>query len=116
MRDPQLRSNSCGHQAYAQHSCHHRPFQNFRPTSAFGEAKTHSGLGELIDDPHHINEKDRGARRPELTLRESLFHGVQALRLNPNGDSNRCVSFKDYDAFLQAFQAGQSRGSPLSRA
>ena len=59
---------------------------------------------------------------------ESLFHGVQALRLNPigggfsfdrvgllahpymlgpNGDSNGCVSFKDYDAFLRAFQSGE---------
>ena len=59
----------------------------------------------------------------ELTPREALFHGVPALRLNPiggedtiygrsgllahtymlgpNGDSNGCVSFKDYNAFLQ---------------
>jgi hypothetical protein len=27
--------------------------------------------------------------------------------LGPNGDSNGCVSFKDYDAFLQAYQTGQ---------
>ena len=27
--------------------------------------------------------------------------------LGPNGDSNGCVSFKNYDAFLQAFQSGQ---------
>jgi hypothetical protein len=26
--------------------------------------------------------------------------------LGPNGDSNGCVSFKDYDAFLRAFQDG----------
>jgi hypothetical protein len=26
--------------------------------------------------------------------------------LGPNGDSNGCVSFKDYDAFLQAFLGG----------
>ena len=75
----------------------------------------------------------RGATPPhlyELTLREGSFHGVQALRLNPvgagvmfgragilahpymlgpNGDSNGCVSFKDYDAFLQAFQSGKVR-------
>ena len=75
--------------------------------------------------------RDRGATPPhvyDLTLREDLFHGVQALRLNPvggpdsifgragllahtymlgpNGDSNGCVSFKNYDAFLQAFQHG----------
>jgi hypothetical protein len=27
--------------------------------------------------------------------------------LGPNGDSNGCVSFKDYNAFLQAFQNGE---------
>jgi hypothetical protein len=78
-----------------------------------------------------VSERDRGATPPhlyELTLRESLFHGVQALRLNPigggfsfdragllahpymlgpNGDSNGCVSFKNYDAFLTAFQSGE---------
>ena len=27
--------------------------------------------------------------------------------LGPNGDSNGCVSFKDYEAFLQAYQNGQ---------
>jgi hypothetical protein len=27
--------------------------------------------------------------------------------LGPNGDSNGCVSFKDYDAFLRAFREGQ---------
>ena len=94
--------------------------------------EAHSGLGELIDDPSHVQEKDRGATPPhvyDLTLREDLFHGVQALRLNPiggsdsifgragllahtymlgpRGDSNGCVSFKNYDAFLTAFQVGQ---------
>jgi hypothetical protein len=94
--------------------------------------EAHSGLGDLIDDPSHVEEKDRGATPPhlyDLTLREDLFHGVQALRLNPvggsdaifgragllahtymlgpRGDSNGCVSFKNYDAFLQAFQSGQ---------
>ncbi len=64
----------------------------------------------------------------ELALREQLFHGVQALRLKPvgggnvfgragflahtymlgpNGDSNGCVVFKNYEAFLQAFQNGE---------
>jgi Protein of unknown function (DUF2778) len=93
--------------------------------------EAHSGLGELLDDPSHVEEKDRGSTPPhlyDLTLREDLFHGVQALRLNPvggsdaifgragllahtymlgpRGDSNGCVSFKNYDAFLQAFQSG----------
>jgi hypothetical protein len=94
--------------------------------------EAHSGLGDRLDDPRYVDERDRGATPPhlyELTLRESLFHGVQALRLNPrggggfsfnrvgllahpymlgpNGDSNGCVSFKDYDAFLRAFQSGE---------
>jgi Protein of unknown function (DUF2778) len=92
--------------------------------------EAHSGLGDRLDDPHHVDEHDRGATPPhlyDLTLREEPFHGVQALRLNPvgggifgragllahtymlgpNGDSNGCVSFKNYDAFLQAYQSGQ---------
>jgi hypothetical protein len=93
--------------------------------------EAHSGLGEMIDDPRYAYERDRGPTPPhlyELTLRESLFHGVQALRLTPvggafsfdrvgllahpymlgpNGDSNGCVSFRDYDLFLRAFQDGE---------
>jgi hypothetical protein len=93
--------------------------------------EAHSGLGSLLDDPAHINEKNRGATPPhvyDLSLREKSFHGVQALRmtpvgegdlygrsgllahsymLGPNGDSNGCVSFKDYDAFLKAFMNGE---------
>ena len=93
--------------------------------------EAHSGLGDRLDDPAHVNERGRGATPPhlyELTPREELFHGVQALRLTPigggdifgragllahsfmlgpNGDSNGCVSFRDYEAFLQAYQNGQ---------
>jgi hypothetical protein len=93
--------------------------------------EAHSGLGNRLDDPNHVSERDRGATPPhlyELEPREAVFHGVQALRLNPigggdifgragllahsymlgpNGDSNGCVSFKDYDAFLRAYQNGQ---------
>jgi hypothetical protein len=94
--------------------------------------EAHSGLGPLRDDPAHVEERDRGATPPhvyDLTMREDLFHGVQALRLNPvggpsaifgragllahtymlgeGGDSNGCVSFKNYDAFLAAFRSGQ---------
>jgi hypothetical protein len=95
--------------------------------------EAHSGLGERLDNPRFVSERDRGPTPPglyELTLRESLFHGVQALRLTPlgdedvfgrsgllahpymlgpSGDSNGCVSFKDYDAFLRAYQNGQVR-------
>jgi len=93
--------------------------------------EAHSGLGDRIDDPRFVDERDRGATPPgiyQLTLRESLFHGVQALRLTPvaggftfnrvgllahpymlgpNGDSNGCVSFKTYDVFLRAFESGE---------
>jgi Protein of unknown function (DUF2778) len=91
------------------------------------QLEAHSGLGSWLDDPDHANEKMRGVTPPniyDLELREELFHGVRALRLipedskkvlgragllahsfmlGPNGDSNGCVSFKNYDAFLQAY-------------
>ncbi len=93
--------------------------------------EAHSGLGDSLDDPRYVNVRDRGATPPhlyELELREGLFHGVQALRLTPigegdlfgrvgllahpymlgpRGDSNGCVSFREYDIFLRAYQAGQ---------
>lgn len=92
--------------------------------------EAHSGYRELLDDVRYVDVKDRGPTPPqvyELKPREKIFHGVQALRmtpigegdlygrtgllthsylLGPNGDSNGCVSFKDYDAFLRAFQNG----------
>lgn len=91
--------------------------------------EAHSGLGNKLDDPSSANVKMRGVTPPhiyELKPRETLFHGVQALRLTPmggddaiygrtgllahtfmlgpNGDSNGCVSFRDYDAFLNAYR------------
>ena len=93
--------------------------------------EAHSGLGDRLDDPRYVSERAKGATPPhlyELTMRESLFHGVQALRLNPvgdgevygragflahpymlgpNGDSNGCVSVKDYATFLRAYQSGE---------
>ena len=93
--------------------------------------EAHSGLRNRLDDPRYVNERMRGATPPnvyELQPREQLFHGVQALRLipvgsgdvygrtgllahtymlGPNGDSNGCVSFKNYNAFLQAYQNGE---------
>jgi hypothetical protein len=93
--------------------------------------EAHSGLGDKLDDPRHVHVRMHGATPPhlyELSPREQLFHGVQALRLNPvggghifgragllahtymlgpNGDSNGCVSFRNYAAFLQAFQNGE---------
>ena len=93
--------------------------------------EAHSGLGEFMDDPRHVRRRMRGATPPNtyrLTLRESLFHGVQAIRLNPenesdmfgrdgmlahtymlgpSGQSNGCISFKDYAKFLRAYQRGE---------
>jgi hypothetical protein len=61
-------------------------------------------------------------------MRESLFHGVEAIRLTPEsgvnphgrngllahtymlarrGESNGCVVFKDYTRFLAAFKRGE---------
>ncbi len=91
--------------------------------------EAHSGFGEYLDDPNYVSRRMRGATPPhtyDLSLRESLFHGVQAIRLTPvggdeaiygrdgllahtymlgpRGDSNGCVSFKDYEAFLNAYR------------
>jgi hypothetical protein len=93
--------------------------------------EAHSGLGDYMDDVRAVNLRKRGPTPPnvyELKMRESLFHGVHAIRLVPvdgskmygrdgilahpfmlraNGESNGCVSFKDYPRFLKAYQAGE---------
>ena len=96
--------------------------------------EAHSGLGSQLDDPNSARVRMRGVTPPhlyDLKPRETLFHGVPALRLNPiggdeavygrsgllahsymlgpNGDSNGCVSFRDYNAFLQAYRNGEIR-------
>ena len=53
--------------------------------------EAHSGLGTLLDDPRYVGERNRGATPPhvyDLELRAQLFHGVQALRLNPADGGN----------------------------
>ncbi len=89
--------------------------------------EAHSGLGRRRDNPRSAGEKNRGVTPPDvydLVMRKRPFHGVQALRLipvderkvlgrtgllahtymlGPRGDSNGCVSFKNYKAFLQAY-------------
>jgi hypothetical protein len=103
--------------------------------------EAHSGLGSKLDDPRSSQIRMHGVTPPhiyELTPREALFHGVPALRLNPiggegkifgrsgllahtymlgpNGDSNGCVSFKDYYAFLNAYRnQGIKRLAVLAR-
>jgi hypothetical protein len=95
--------------------------------------EAHSGLGQMMDDPRYMREKMRGVTPVgvyDLQPREQLFHGVAALRLlpvsgsdpfgrtgllahtymlGPNGQSNGCVSFRNYAAFLRAYQSGEIR-------
>jgi hypothetical protein len=92
--------------------------------------EAHSGLGNGLDNPRYVTEKSRGPTPPNiyrLALRTPLFHGIQAIRLNPvsvdkmygragmlvhpymlgaNGQSNGCISLQDYRKFLQAFLRG----------
>jgi hypothetical protein len=94
--------------------------------------EAHSGLGDMMDNPRHVNIRMKGSTPPGtyiLKEREALFHGVRAIRMNPvggsaaiygrdgilahsyllgpRGDSNGCVSFKDYGKFLQAYLRGE---------
>ena len=94
--------------------------------------EAHSGLGAMVDQPRYVDQKDRGPTPPntyDLTLRETRFHGVEAIRLTPVGgkakynrvgllahtymlrggraESNGCVVFKDYNRFLAAFKKGK---------
>jgi hypothetical protein len=93
------------------------------------QLEAHSGLGSKMDDPKFSHVRMQGVTPPHIyTLkpREALFHGVPALRLTPiggedkifgrdgllahtymlggTGQSNGCVSFKDYYAFLDAYK------------
>ena len=95
------------------------------------QLEAHSGLGSLMDDPRHVNLRMRGPTPTNvynLALREHIFHGVRAIRLNPvdegrmhgrdgilahtymlgsNGASNGCVVFRNYPEFLDAFLKGE---------
>ena len=92
--------------------------------------EAHSGLGAMMDNPNFAHVRMRGVTPPaiyDLREREALFHGVRAIRLTPinssvhgrsgllahtymlgpSGQSNGCVSFRDYQKFLSAFLNGQ---------
>jgi len=94
--------------------------------------EAHSGLGSMVDQPRFVNRKNTGPTPPDtynLSLRESRFHGVEAIRLTPtsgnnkygrNGllahtymlrggraESNGCVVFRDYHRFLAAYKNGK---------
>lgn len=98
------------------------------------QLEAQSGLGEMRNDVRYAHVRMRGPTPPhtyDLTEREALFHGVRAIRLNPvggsqaihgragllahtyllgpNGDSNGCISIKDYNRFLQAYLRGEIR-------
>ncbi|TIN27532.1 MAG: DUF2778 domain-containing protein, partial [Mesorhizobium sp.] len=94
--------------------------------------EAHSGVGAMVDQPRYADQKNRGPTPPNtynLSLRESRFHGVEALRLTPvdgrnkynrdgflahtyllrgrYGQSSGCVAFKDYARFLAAYKKGK---------
>ncbi|MDS7597507.1 DUF2778 domain-containing protein [Agrobacterium tumefaciens] len=93
--------------------------------------EAHSGIGKMRDNPDFVHVKMRGSTPPssyKLTMREALFHGVEAIRLTPEngvkphgrdgllahtymlakrGESNGCVVFRDYPRFLAAFKRGE---------
>jgi hypothetical protein len=92
--------------------------------------EAHSGLGKYMDDARYVSQRMTGPTPPnvyKLKMRESLFHGVRAIRLipkddsrmngrsgilahsymlGPDGQSNGCVSFSNYSAFLDAYLRG----------
>lgn len=93
--------------------------------------EAHSGYGEGFDNIGYVRKRMIGPTPPNtytLTMRERRFHGVEALRMKPvdeakmfgrdgflthsylmgdRGDSNGCISFKDYDKFLAAYKRGE---------
>lgn len=93
--------------------------------------EAHSGYGDGFDNIQKVTTRMVGPTPPNtymLSMREKLFHGVQALRMRPvgegkmygrdgflthsylmgeRGDSNGCVSFKDYEKFLAAYKRGE---------
>ncbi|TIP03834.1 MAG: DUF2778 domain-containing protein [Mesorhizobium sp.] len=94
--------------------------------------EAHSGLGSMVDQPRFVNRKNVGPTPPDtynLSMRESRFHGVEAIRLTPTSGSNKygrngllahtymlrggraesngCVVFKDYHRFLAAYKSGK---------
>jgi hypothetical protein len=93
--------------------------------------EAHSGIGKMRDNPDFAHVKMKGPTPPgtyRVTMREALFHGVEAVRLTPTngvaphgrvgllahsyllrkpGDSHGCVAFANYPRFLKAFKRGE---------
>lgn len=94
--------------------------------------EAHSGFGSMVDQPRFVDKKNVGPTPPDtynLSMRESRFHGVEAIRLTPTSgknkfgrdgllahtymlrggraESNGCLVFKDYARFLSAYKKGK---------
>lgn len=94
--------------------------------------EAHSGIGAMADNPRYAHKKMNGPTPPhtyKLSMRESRFYGVEAIRLTPidgknkygrtgllahsyllrggRAESHGCVAFKDYQRFLSAFKKGK---------
>ncbi|MGT2467735.1 tlde1 domain-containing protein (plasmid) [Mesorhizobium atlanticum] len=94
------------------------------------------GLGAYFDNPTFVSKKDVGPTPPntyKLSMRESRFHGVEAIRLTPTtgqsmygrdgflahtymlrgryAQSNGCVSFKKLRAIPAGLQRRESHPS-----
>ncbi|MGF7006446.1 DUF2778 domain-containing protein [Aminobacter sp. BE322] len=94
--------------------------------------EAHSGIGNMADNPRYVNVKMNGPTPPHtynLRMRETRFHGVEAIRMLPVDGKNKygrdgflthsyllrggreeshgCVAFADYPRFLAAFKAGK---------
>ena len=86
----------------------------------------------VVPGPRFVHVKMKGPTPPnvyKLTMREKLFHGVEAIRMTPIGDqtmhgrdgmlahsyllrgrreqSHGCVAFANYPKFLKAFKQGK---------
>lgn len=94
--------------------------------------EAHSGIGKMADNPRYVHVKMNGPTPPHtynLRMRESRFHGVEAIRMLPVDGKNKygrdgflthsyllrggreeshgCVAFEDYNRFLNAFKQGK---------
>ena len=96
--------------------------------------EAHSGIGKMADNPRYAHVKMNGPTPPHtynLRMRESRFHGVEAIRMLPVDGKNKfgrdgflthsyllrggreeshgCIAFADYPRFLAAFKQGKVR-------
>ncbi|WP_234804160.1 DUF2778 domain-containing protein [Ensifer adhaerens] len=94
--------------------------------------EAHSGIGKMADNPRYVNVRMTGPTPPHtynLRMRETRFHGVEAIRMLPvdgrnkhgrdgflthsyllrgkRAESHGCVAFADYPRFLTAFKQGK---------